>query len=201
MSYANIVMNVKDGFFCGFALSLAFFLRGTAKVNQVIRRYRENQTTLTAEELQSLKTKNIHIIQYNNPLYFATASEFRRLFKMDHYHVKHVIVDCNCINNMDYDGVQAIIESVQEMKARSIESYWVNGGPGVKKILQRAGLIDMLGDRVNITLDQALQQIATFEDERLESGNRQSTEGSGLVGYQYDSRTKAGYTPEKTTQV
>ncbi len=135
--------HLEQGIKIGVILSLALFLYRTMSPS------RDPDGTLRDAEVRKLQTcRNISLIRFDGPLYFANTGYFedkvleRVALKPD---LKFVIIDAEGINEIDATGEEMLFNLVDRLKEAGIELIIARAKKQLWDTFERTDLMDRLG--------------------------------------------------------
>jgi SulP family sulfate permease len=103
------------------------------------------------------------IIRFDGRLFFANTSYFESmLFKTigDYPDSDFIAIDCQGINGIDASGVEMLEDMVTKLRENKVELLFVRMKFPVRKMLDRAGLVDVIGETHFFhRLDDAREQV------------------------------------------
>ena len=140
--------HLDKGIMVGVMLSLALFLYRTMSPRIAVLS-RDPDGTLRDSEVRNLQTcRNISLIRFDGPLYFANTGYFedkvleRVALKPD---LKFVIIDAEGINEIDATGEEMLNNLVGRLKASGIELIIARAKKQLWDTFERTELMDNLG--------------------------------------------------------
>ena len=143
-----VAPHLETGIITGVILSLGLFLFRTMRPRVSVLS-RDPDGTLRDAEVRQLETcKNITVLRYDGPLYFANTSYFadkvmeRVALKPE---LKFVIIDAEGINEVDATGEEMIHELAKQLDELGIELLIARAKKQIMDILERTGFIDSHG--------------------------------------------------------
>lgn len=143
-----VAPHLETGIITGVVLSLGLFLFRTMRPRVSVLS-RDPDGTLRDAELRGLQTcRNISVIRYDGPLYFANTGYFvdkvleRVAIKPD---LKFVIIDAEGINEIDATGEEMLHELAKQLDSLGIELLFARAKKQIIDILRRTGFIEAHG--------------------------------------------------------
>jgi len=140
--------HLEQGIKIGVILSLALFLYRTMSPRVAVLS-RDPDGTLRDAEVRKLQTcRNISLIRFDGPLYFANTGYFedkvleRVALKPD---LKFVIIDAEGINEIDATGEEMLFNLVDRLKEAGIELIIARAKKQLWDTFERTDLMDRLG--------------------------------------------------------
>ena len=140
--------HLDKGIMVGVMLSLMLFLYRTMSPRVAVLS-RDPDGTLRDAEVRKLETcRNISLIRFDGPLYFANTGYFedkileRVALKPD---LKFVIVDAEGINELDATGEEMLHNLVERLKEAGVTLLIARAKKQLWDIFERTGLMDRLG--------------------------------------------------------
>lgn len=170
-----LTFGTLQGVFIGITLSLLWLVwRASNPAIPVLGRLTGSKVYHDVSNYPDSKTyPGLVIIRFDGPLYFATASSLRdriRELTIDvDPPVKAVILDMESCDIIDLEGSEELEDVVKELKESGIEFYMARTKKGIKQILEKDGVIDVIGsdhlyDHVYEAVDEALKAIPVSGD-------------------------------------
>lgn len=119
------------------AVGLGIVLSAFLIIHRLIK---ESDVNIVGEEVQEnkddriFKDGQVRIVNIKGPFFFGSTSFI--LDKVDKiYEVENVILDCSLVSFMDLSAIYALSETIEKLKARSIEVYIVSDSKRKEKLL------------------------------------------------------------------
>lgn len=168
--------HLDKGIMLGVALSLGMFLYKSMRPNvSFLSRSQtpsHRDTTLTGLE----NCKNISVIQFEGPLFFANASFLEDIVTekiSENDSLKHIVLSAGGINDVDCSGAEALELVIEKVQAKNIEFSICSANKTVLAVLQKAHLLEKIGtDHIYATAEEALQN-----DCRVTRAAKETTDG------------------------
>ncbi|WP_320009179.1 SulP family inorganic anion transporter [Maridesulfovibrio sp.] len=152
--------HLDKGIMIGVALSLGVFLYKSMRPRVVALSKGENQVLCDASIHGLRQCDHIAVVRFGGPLFFANASFLEDQITdriMDMPNLKHIILVCSGINDIDASGEEALSLIVDTIRSggRDISLSGVN--EAVLAVLERTHLLEKIGkDHVYANTDDAL---------------------------------------------
>jgi SulP family sulfate permease len=154
---------LQNGILVGAALSIVVFLFQTMKPNVALLGRHEDGTYRTHDRYDLEVDPQMPIIRFDGRLFFANTSYFESmLFKTigDYPDSDFIAIDCQGINGIDASGVEMLEDMVTKLRENKVELLFVRMKFPVRKMLDRAGLVDVIGETHFFhRLDDAREQV------------------------------------------
>ncbi|MFA9393869.1 MAG: SulP family inorganic anion transporter [Halodesulfovibrio sp.] len=168
--------HLDKGIMLGVALSLGMFLYKSMRPNvSFLSRSQtpsHRDTTLTGLE----NCKNISVIQFEGPLFFANASFLEDIVTekiSENDSLKHIVLSAGGINDVDCSGAEALELIIEKVQAKNIEFSICSANKTVLAVLQKAHLLEKIGtDHIYATAEEALRN-----DCRVTRAAKETTDG------------------------
>ncbi|HFD81667.1 MAG TPA: SulP family inorganic anion transporter [Gammaproteobacteria bacterium] len=156
--------NIQNGILTGILLSLVLFLFRTMRPAVILLGVDENGVLRSAKRynLPKLHPK-ITAIRFDGQLYFANVSYFEEsilyLINSDP-ELKHILVVGDGINGLDASGVEMLKNLLERLQQNRVGFSFCNLKSSVLAVLQRTGLLAMIGeDNIYPTVQLAIDRI------------------------------------------
>ncbi|NJM42497.1 MAG: SulP family inorganic anion transporter [Anaerolineae bacterium] len=109
-------------------------------------------------------TQDIGVAYVTGPLFFAATANFRKAFDTNKRY-RHLVLSMRGVPTIDVSGLELIEELWERKKQQGGELLLCAVQPGVKKMLDRAGLTQEIGeDKFFWSADQAILAICNAAD-------------------------------------
>jgi len=154
--------HIVNGILIGGALALGLHLFKTMKpkVNII--------SNLEIECVETDHTRKIHypLMRFDGQLYFANVAYFedtvREIFDKDE-EAKTVLVDGSGINEIDASGEAMLRELLKQLEEEGRGLAFIGLKPQIIEILERAKLLEVIGDNLFASADEARERLAANE--------------------------------------
>jgi anti-anti-sigma factor len=168
--------HLDKGIMLGVALSLGMFLYKSMRPN-VSFLSRSQTPSLRDTTLTGLENcKNISVIQFEGPLFFANASFLEDIVTekiSENGSLKHIVLSAGGINDVDCSGAEALELIIEKVQAKNIEFSICSANKTVLAVLQKAHLLEKIGtDHIYATAEEALRN-----DCRVTRAAKETTDG------------------------
>jgi SulP family sulfate permease len=165
--------HLEEGIYLGVALSLGVYL---------YQSMRPKITTLSRHYDLSLRDSEFHqleecqyttLIRFGGPLIFANASyleeEINKRMRQKK-ELKHIIIVCNSINDMDASGEEALALLIERVRSAGLNITFSGINETVMDVLKRTHLYEKIGSKnIYSTMEKAISAIIyTDHGEHLE---------------------------------
>jgi SulP family sulfate permease len=140
---------LQNGILVGAALSIIIFLFQTMKPNIALLGRHEDGTYRTHTLYDLEIDPKMPIVRFDGRLFFANTSYFEDvvLDACGNYpDADFIAIDCQGINAIDASGVEMLDDMVSKLRESNVELLFVRMKFPVRKMLERAGLIDVIGE-------------------------------------------------------
>ena len=170
-----VAPHLESGIYIGVGLSLAVFL---------YKSMRPKISILSRDKDQALKDSFVHelatcahiqIIRFEGPLFFANASYLEDEINdriQQATDLKHFIIACNGINDIDASGQEALALIIQRLRSAGYGVSLSGLNDAVYRVLARTHLLEEIGEQnIYSTMEKALAVVhgqthdSTTEDE------------------------------------
>jgi SulP family sulfate permease len=162
---ATLILGIEEGILLGVALSLLLVLYHVsyphfAELGRVPGT-KEYRNVKRFDQLD--KWDDTLIMRFDAQLYFANSNYFRdkiELLLSEREEVKHIVIDCKPINNMDSSALHMLHDLIDTYKGRGIQMYFADVKGPVRDIMKKGHILELLGEgHVFISVEQAIKQI------------------------------------------
>ena len=169
--------HLDRGIMIGVVLSLGVFLYKSMRPT-VTSLSRHGDDTLRSAFLHNLQECiYIDLVRFDGPLFFANATYLedqindRLRAKRD---LRHLIIVSNAISDIDASGEEKVREVAERLQQRGVKLMFSGLKHQVKRLLERAGVVDMLGpDAFFPDKETALRTLCATYGECAEGSTRQ----------------------------
>jgi sulfate permease, SulP family len=155
--------HLEEGIYLGVALSLGVYL---------YQSMRPKITTLSRHYDLSLRDSEFHqldecqyttLIRFGGPLIFANASyleeEINKRMRQKK-ELKHIIIVCNSINDMDASGEEALALLIERVRSAGVNITFSGMNETIVALLKRTHLYEKIGDKcIFPTMEKAISAI------------------------------------------
>ncbi|OEU69074.1 MAG: DNA repair protein [Desulfovibrio sp. S3730MH75] len=152
--------HLDKGIIIGVALSLAVFLYKSMRP-RVVALSKSDEDVLCDARVHELKEcDHIAVVRFEGPLFFANASFLEdqitdRMMEMSK--LKHIILVCNGINDIDASGEEALSLIVANVRSAGLDISLSGVNEAVMVVLERTHLLEKIGrDHIYSDADSAL---------------------------------------------
>ncbi|MCG6538177.1 MAG: SulP family inorganic anion transporter, partial [Syntrophales bacterium LBB04] len=161
--------HLDKGIMIGVAFSIGHYLYRSMKPSLTILSRHEDGTLRNSDMFGLNQCEHIAAVSFDSTLFFANTSylEDQILLQLSEKpHLRHVIICCDGINEIDASGEEILGMIVTRLRDRDIEITFVAVKDQVMEVIKRTGLYNKIGeDRVFRTEAQAIQSIHTSAHE------------------------------------
>lgn len=164
--------NIQNGIMVGVLLSIALLLYRMMRPHVAISgsNLKNSEAIILASQQVSLHP-NLCLMRFDGALRFVNVSYFEdALLRLaqEHPHAQFILVKCNGINSIDASGIEMLTTLVNRFRENGIILYFSGFKPHVLKVLEKTGLLDIIGkERIFMTGRTAVDHL----NQVLESGN------------------------------
>jgi len=153
--------HLDKGIILGVALSLAMFLYKSMRPNVSFLSRSQKQPHRGATITGLTNCKDVSVIQFEGPLFFANASFLEDIVTekiAENASLKHIILSAGGINDVDCSGAEALELVIEKLHANNIEFSICSANKSVMAVLQKAHLLEKIGtDHIYATAEEALE--------------------------------------------
>ncbi|WP_031479793.1 SulP family inorganic anion transporter [Maridesulfovibrio frigidus] len=152
--------HLDKGIIIGVALSLAVFLYKSMRPRVVALSKSDDDVLRDAQSHALRECEHIAVVRFEGPLFFANASFLEdqitdRMMEMTH--LKHIILVCNGINDIDASGEEALSLIVENVRSAGLDISLSGVNEAVLVVLERTHLLEKIGkDHIYSDADSAL---------------------------------------------
>jgi SulP family sulfate permease len=109
--------------------------------------------------------RDVLVYEIDGPFFFGAVENFERAIAQTHTDPRLLAILLKRVPFMDISGIQTLEEVIGKLRKRGIEVALCEANPRVKKKLERAGIIALVGeDRYFDALSEALASYAALEE-------------------------------------
>jgi len=140
---------LQNGILAGAALSIVIFLFQTMKPNVALLGRHEDGTYRTHDLYNLTVDPKMPVIRFDGRLFFANISYFEDMLLDtcgEYPDANFIAIDCQGINAIDASGVEMLADMVSKLRENNVELLFARMKFPVRKMLDRAGLIDEIGE-------------------------------------------------------
>ncbi|XPV76599.1 MAG: SulP family inorganic anion transporter [Desulfovibrio sp.] len=152
--------HLDKGIMVGVALSLGVFLYKSMRPKVANLSRSEDEAMRDASTFGLKECEHIAVVRFDGPLFFANASFLEdqitdRMVSMEK--LRHIIIVCNGINEMDASGEEALSLLVDRVRSAGLDISLSGVNEQVMEVLKRTHLLEKIGeDHVYPTMDSAI---------------------------------------------
>jgi len=152
--------HLDKGIMIGVALSLAVFLYKSMRPRVATLSRHEDEALRCAEEYGLAECTHMAMVRFDGPLFFANASflEDKISDKMEaNEKLKHIILVCGGINDMDASGEEALSLLVDRIRSGGLDISFCGVNESVMAVMKRTHLLEKIGtDHIYPTMEAAI---------------------------------------------
>jgi anti-anti-sigma factor len=152
--------HLDRGIMVGVVLSLGVFLYKSMRP-KVVALARLDDQSLRCTDTHGLKEcKYLALVRFDGPLIFANATYLEekvteRMRK--HRELKHMVIVCNGINDIDASGEEALSLLIDRVRSAGVEISLSGVNEAVMNVFQRTHLLQKVGeDHIFTTMEKAI---------------------------------------------
>ncbi len=155
--------HLDKGIIIGVALSLAVFLYKSMRPRVVALSKSDDDVLCDAKVHELKECDHIAVVRFEGPLFFANASFLEdqitdRMMEMSK--LKHIILVCNGINDIDASGEEALSLIVENVRSAGLDISLSGVNEAVMVVLERTHLLEKIGkDHIYSDADSALCRV------------------------------------------
>lgn len=152
--------HLDKGIIIGVVLSLAVFLYKSMRPRVASLSRNEDEVLRCSEEYGLAECSHMAMVRFDGPLFFANASflEDKIADKMAaNDKLKHIILVCNGINDMDASGEEALSLLVDRIRSGGLDISFCGVNESVMAVMKRTHLLEKIGtDHIYPTMESAI---------------------------------------------
>ena len=152
--------HLDKGIIIGVVLSLAVFLYKSMRPRVASLSRNEDEVLRCSEEYGLAECSHMAMVRFDGPLFFANASflEDKIADKMAaNDKLKHIILVCNGINDMDASGEEALSLLVERIRSGGLDISFCGVNESVMAVMKRTHLLEKIGtDHIYPTMESAI---------------------------------------------
>ncbi|MCI4626192.1 MAG: STAS domain-containing protein [Candidatus Magnetoovum sp. WYHC-5] len=161
--------HLDKGIMIGVAFSIGHYLYRSMKPQFVLLSRYEDGTLRNSDIFGLNRCEHISALSFDSSLYFANTSylEDQILLQLSEKpHLKHILICCEGINEIDATGEEALGVIVTRLRDRNIDISFVGMKDQVFDVIKRTGLYNKIGEkRIFRTEAQAIEAIHRYAHE------------------------------------
>lgn len=161
--------HLDKGIMVGVGLSLGVFLYKCMKPRVAILAMSADNYLVSAEKYGLKECDKVAVTRFDGTLFFANASYLDDVFyeiRVEKPNLKHIILVCDGINDIDASGEEALSMIIDRTKAGGIAVSLAGVKEAVTAVLERTHLIEKIG-KENIYPTKELAVQAVYEKTHL----------------------------------
>ncbi len=152
--------HLDKGIMIGVVLSIAVFLYKSMKPSISILARHEDKSLRSVEAHGLLECEHIAMVQFEGSLFFANASyleDSMRTIIERKKHLRHIILVCNGINEMDASGEETLSLLIDRIRSAGLDISFSGVNEALMKVFRRTHLLEKIGrDHVFPTKEEAI---------------------------------------------
>ncbi|MCF0144268.1 MAG: SulP family inorganic anion transporter [Firmicutes bacterium] len=159
---ATVVLDLTQAIVIGVAVSVILILFRLTDLQINVSDVDEERLKEAGVDLPKV-SGNVRVAYLTGVIFFAVIDE---LVKKLHEHegkTEAIILSMRGVPVMDLSGIQALIDLVEELEGNGTEVYLASVQPNVLELMERGGLIDLVGEQY--IFDDAAKAIVVAESE------------------------------------
>lgn len=168
--------HLDKGIMVGVGLSLAVFLYKSMKPRVAILAMSADNRLVHAEKHGLKECDKVAVTRFDGTLFFANASYLDDVIyeiRVEKPNLKHVILVCDGINDIDASGEESLSMIIDRTKAAGIDISLAGVKEAVMAVLERTHLIEKIGER-NIYSTKEIAVQCVYEKTHLTDDERMS---------------------------
>jgi SulP family sulfate permease len=152
--------HLDRGIMVGVVLSLGVFLYKSMRPKVVALARLDDQSLRCTDTHGLLECKYLALVRFDGPLIFANATYLEekvteRMRK--HKELKHMVIVCNGINDIDASGEEALSLLIDRVRSAGVEISLSGVNEAVMKVFLRTHLLQKVGeDHIYTTMEKAI---------------------------------------------
>ena len=155
--------HLEIGIGTGIALSLIVFLYKSMKPRIVSLSMAEDFSLRSAERYNLQECGYVSALRVEGSIFFASSTYLEECVDKTiekKPRLKHILIVCNGINEIDYTGVKALRRLVEKIRSKNLEVSFSGFNEKVFHVLESTGTIDFIGrDHIYPTQAEAVEDI------------------------------------------
>jgi SulP family sulfate permease len=152
---ATVALDLTQAILIGFGLSALAFVFQISRSKVEIMPVTNEMMRKQGYEMKS-DAEKFAVVNVNGPLFFGTANTFNEAIE-NLNGTRDVILNMRFVSQLDTSGLVAVEDAIRQIEARGGRVYMNGLNEPVRSYLQRAGVLDYLGDdQVFWSTDQAI---------------------------------------------
>nr|WP_320014799.1 SulP family inorganic anion transporter [uncultured Desulfobacter sp.] len=155
-----VAPHLESGIYVGVSLSLAVFLYKSMRPKISILSRGEDQALKDSCAHELATCAHIQMIRFEGPLFFANASYLEDEINdriQEASDLKHFIIACNGINDIDASGQEALALIIQRLRSAGYGISLSGVNDAVYRVLARTHLLEEIGEQnIYPTMEKAL---------------------------------------------
>nr|WP_321398383.1 SulP family inorganic anion transporter [uncultured Desulfobacter sp.] len=158
-----VAPHLESGIYIGVGLSLAVFLYKSMRPKISLLSRGEDQALKDSCVHELATCEHIQLIRFEGPLFFANASYLEDEINdriQASSNLKHFIIACNGINDIDASGQEALALIIQRLRSAGYGVSLSGVNDAVHKVLARTHLLEEIGKHnIYSTMENAISSV------------------------------------------
>ncbi|MCG8549063.1 MAG: SulP family inorganic anion transporter, partial [Desulfobacterales bacterium] len=158
-----VAPHLESGIYIGVGLSLAVFLYKSMRPKISLLSRGQDQALKDSCVHELATCEHIQLIRFEGPLFFANASYLEDEINdriQASSHLKHFIIACNGINDIDASGQEALALIIQRLRSAGYGVSLSGVNDAVYRVLARTHLLEEIGmHNIYPTMETALSSV------------------------------------------
>lgn len=143
---ATVALDLTQAILIGLALSAIIYLRQSASAVGVIDEPVNLEKVRGRGYALERACPDIHIYYLTGPLFFASVSTVMALLNQSQRHYRTLVISMRGVPMIDIMGIEALEHLIEEQRQRSGDVKLTSLQPAVRRLMERTGLIELVGE-------------------------------------------------------
>lgn len=144
---ATVALDLTQAILIGIALSAIIYLRQSASATSVIDEPVDLAKVRANGYALERACPDVHVYYLTGPLFFGSVSTVMSIVGATHHQYRTLVISARGVPIVDVMGIHALEHLIRQQRARGGEVLFTSLQPAVRRMLGRAGLIDLIGEQ------------------------------------------------------
>jgi SulP family sulfate permease len=144
---ATVALDLTQAILIGIALSAIIYLRQSASATSVIDEPVDLAKVRGNGYALERACPDVHVYYLTGPLFFGSVSTVMSIVGATHHQYRTLVISARGVPIVDVMGIHALEHLIHQQRARGGEVLFTSLQPAVRRMLGRAGLIDLIGEQ------------------------------------------------------
>jgi SulP family sulfate permease len=145
--FATVALDLTQAILIGIALSAIIYLRQSASSTSVIDEPVNLEKVRGRGYALERACPDIHIYYFTGPLFFGSVSTVMDLVHATLQERRTLVISLRGVPIVDVMGIHALEHLIHRQRARNGDVLLTSLQPAVRRMMERAGLIEVLGEQ------------------------------------------------------